>query len=99
MKLRPFGGYAAAGIAAGITAYLATRPGGADTKFKDVDLNIASRQTLYGGLHPGVWGHANIAALVIEQVIDTYNAVTGGGSGGGGGTATGINGSAILGIL
>ena len=63
LKLIPYGGYKRADI----IAALASLP--FDNLRQIVDLAIDQRQTVYGGVHPGRVGHAQIAPMVLASLL------------------------------
>lgn len=84
VKVVPFGGYARSDIVSAVSTYVSQS---GDTNITLVDFNIDSRMSSgsytsfdTGRLHPGTWGNANIAALLLGKVIPY---VLGSASGGG----------------
>jgi GDSL-like Lipase/Acylhydrolase family len=94
LTIVPFGGFVRADIDIAYATVANKR------NFGLIDLNIVSRMPYYadsgGGIHPGVWGHANIASLMLPLVTNFISTSSGASSSGGGGTYVG--GNWILGV-
>lgn len=80
IKQIPFGGFCRSDITTAIAAYKASS---SDGNIVLSDLNIDSRMgssgnqycllgSGNGGLHPNIWGHANIGTLVLDRVLSSY---------------------------
>lgn len=63
LKLIPYAGYKRADI----IAALCSLP--SDARRQIIDLGIDQRQAIYGGVHPGRVGHAQIAPMVLASLL------------------------------